>query len=252
MALYFEEFYGEQAQTLVLIHGGGLSSKQWKPQIECLADFHLLIPDLPEQGKTSGQFELADATRQLADLIETRAHDGKAHVVGLSLGGAAVLTLLRSYPGRVRTAIVTGTSGKLSKMLGQTMIWSASISKLFSAKWLTNAGIKQFGIEPYRELVYDDLLRATDPGFNRRLAQSLMALELPLNNAIPLLVLVGEKETGVAKQAARQLGHDVSNAKMATVPGVGHVWNLQKPELFCEVARMWATQLKISAPLTED
>ena len=234
---------------MILIHGGGLSSKQWKPQIDCLADFHLLIPDLPEQGKTSGEFELVDATRQIAELIETKAHGGKAHVVGLSLGGAVVLTLLRSYPRRVRTAIVTGTSGKLSRTLGQIMIWSAVISRLFSAKWLTNAGIKQFGIEPYRDLVYDDLLRATAPGFNRRLAQSLMALELPLNNTIPLLVLVGEKETGVAKQAARQIFRDISNAKAALVPGVGHVWNLQKPDLFCEVAKMWALEQKIAGSL---
>ncbi len=249
MALYFEEHHGQQPQTLVLIHGGGLSSKQWKPQIECLSDFHLLIPDLPEQGKTGGEFELLDAARQVAGLIETHAHGGKAHVVGLSLGGAVVLALLHSYPAHIDTALVTGTSGKLSKTLGQVMVWSASISRLFSAKWLTNASIKSFGIEHYRDLVYDDLLHATDPGLNRRIAQALVALELPLKNTIPLLVLVGEKETSVAKQAARKIFHDIPNAKAAIVPGVGHVWNLQKPDLFCEVVKMWALQQKVSEKL---
>src|SRR5262249_8563985 len=121
--------------------------------------------------------------------------------------------------------------------------------RLFSAQWMTNAGIKQFGIEPYRDLVYDDLLHAVDPAFNKRMAHSLMALELPTNNKALLLVLVGEKETPAAKSAAHQLFDQIPNASAATVPGVGHVWNLQNPALFCEVVSLWATQQQIAPAL---
>ncbi len=249
MALYFQSYHDDQAQTLVLLHGGGLSSKQWQPQIDCLSGFHLLLPDLPEQGKTGGQFDLVEAAQQVAELIAAHAHDGKAHVVGLSLGGAVVLELLRSHPDRVLTALVTGTSAKLSPMLGRIMIWTADVGRLFSAQWMTNAGIKQFGIEQYRDLVYDDLLRSTDPGFNKRVAHSLMALELPTQTGVLLLVLVGEKETPAAKSAAKQLFEQIPTASAATVPGVGHVWNLQNPALFCEVVRLWATQQQIASAL---
>jgi pimeloyl-ACP methyl ester carboxylesterase len=249
MTLYVEEFYTDQTQTIVLLHGGGLSSKQWQPQVERLVDFHLLIPDLPEQGKTAGPFDLPDAGHQVADLIRQHGHDGKAHLVGLSLGGAVVLELLRTAPDSVQTAIVTGTSGKVSRMLGMVMLASAPLGRLFSAKWMTNAGIRQFGIEQYRDLVYDDLLRAVDPGFNQRIARALMALELPTQNRAPLLVLVGEKETSPAKQAARQILAAVPNTKGATVPKVGHVWNLQAPDLFCDVVRMWVLQQKVAETL---
>jgi pimeloyl-ACP methyl ester carboxylesterase len=166
-ALYCESHHEKQSQTLILLHGGGLSSKQWQPQVGGLRDFHLLLPDMPEQGKTGGEFELNDATKRIADLIAAQAHGGQAHVVGLSLGGAIVLELLRAYPGRVQTAIVTGTSGKLNRMLGQVMLWQADLGRLFSAKSMVNTSIRMFGIEAYRDLVYEDLLRATAPGLGR-------------------------------------------------------------------------------------
>jgi len=77
----------------------------------------------------------------------------------------------------------------------------------------------------------------------------LMALELPVNNTVPLLVLVGEKETGAAKSAARQLFAAIPGVQAAIVPDVAHVWNLQKPDLFCDVVSQWATQKKIHGSL---
>ena len=248
-ALYYESHHEEQPQTFLLLHGGGLSSKQWQPQVDCLSDFHLLLPDMPEQGETGGEFELNDATKQIADLIASQAHGGQAHVLGLSLGGAIVLELLRSYPERVQTAIVTGTSGKLSRVLGQLMLWQADLGRLFSAKWMVNTSVKMFEIEAYRDLVYEDLLRSTASDFTKRIARSLMAAQMPTKNKVPLLVLVGEKETGPAKRAARQLAATIPSAKGATVPLVGHVWNLQNPILFCDVVRLWGTRQQIALVL---
>ena len=247
--LYCESHYEKQSQTLLLLHDGGLSSKQWQPQIGCLRDFHLLLPDMPEQGKTDGEFELNDATKRIADLIAAQAHGAQAHVVGLSLGGAIVLELLHACPERVQTAIVMGTSGKLNRMLGQVLLWQADLGRLFSAKWVVNMSIRMFGIEAYRDLVYEDLLRATAPGFTKRIAQSLMAAQIPTRNKVPLLVLVGEKETGPAKRAARGLAATIPNASGATVPRVGHVWNLQNPILFCDVVRLWASRQQVAPVL---
>jgi pimeloyl-ACP methyl ester carboxylesterase len=77
-ALYCESHHEKQSQTLMLLHGGGLSSKQWQPQAGGLRDFHLLLPDMAEQGKTGGEFELNDATKRIADLIAAQAHGGSS------------------------------------------------------------------------------------------------------------------------------------------------------------------------------
>ena len=113
---------GQQGQpAVVLLHGGGLSSKMWQPAIEMLPDFcRILAPDLPEQGQSEGiaPFTLDDTARRVAALIRQRVPGGKAHVVGLSLGGAVVLTLLHLAPEVVDRALVTGTAAVLSRLAG--------------------------------------------------------------------------------------------------------------------------------------
>jgi len=248
--LVVDSFYENQPETIVLIHGGGLSGRQWGPQVEGLTDNHLLIPDLPEQGRTPGPFNLQKATSQVAELVQARTHGGQAHFVGLSLGGAVVLELMRIAPRLMRTALVTGTSGTLAPWLGKIMKWSAGASGLLSAKWLANAAIAQHHIAPrYRDLVYDDLVRAVDPGFNTRVADALVSLRLPSQTATPFLALVGENETYFAKAAQRKIVASIQGAKGAIVPAVGHVWNLEQPELFCDVVRSWVKRNELHPSL---
>jgi pimeloyl-ACP methyl ester carboxylesterase len=248
---FYVQSAGNPAQpAIVFLHGAGLSSRQWTPQLAALAaDFYCLAPDLPEQGQTPGPFDLQAAVEGVAALIRAQVPTGKAHVVGLSLGGAVALEVLRQHPDCVQTMLVTGTSGPLTPLLGRVMIWSAGLGKLMPAAWLANAAIKQFGIEPQRALVYDDLLRAGDPGFNRRVAQSLMTHCLPEQSGVPLLVLVGGQETAAAKAAARGPLSHIPRATGRLVPGVGHVWNLQAPDLFNAVVRAWVTQIHLPATL---
>ena len=83
------------APAIVFLHGGPLSSRMWQPQIEQLTDYHLLVPDLPEHGQSRAipPFALPDAATQVAELIRTKAHAGRAHVVGLSLGAQTTVQL---------------------------------------------------------------------------------------------------------------------------------------------------------------
>src|SRR5436190_696195 len=41
-----------------------------------------------------------------------------------------------------------------------------------------------------------------------------------------------QKETVVAKHAARQLSKQIEGARGVMIPGVGHAWNLEVPDLF--------------------
>jgi pimeloyl-ACP methyl ester carboxylesterase len=57
----------------------------------------------------------------------------------------------------------------------------------------------------------------------------------------PVLIVVGEKETFVAKQHARKLVRAIPGARGLLVSTVGHVWNLQAPDLFTDMLRAWIT-----------
>jgi pimeloyl-ACP methyl ester carboxylesterase len=157
---------------------------------------------------------------------------------------------MRTAPDWIQTALVTGTSGTLAPWLGKIMAWSAGLSRLMRAEWLADTAIKQHHIDPrFRELVFDDLVRASDPGFNVRVSRALVDLQLPKQATMPFLALVGGNETYFAKSAMRKIVSSIHGAQGALVPDVGHLWNLQQPELFCEVVRSWVTRQEMHSTL---
>ena len=66
---YIKTAGDRQNPAIVFLHGGGLSSYEWQPQLESLSDrFYCLAPDLPEQGQSASlPFSLADAARRTVD-----------------------------------------------------------------------------------------------------------------------------------------------------------------------------------------
>src|SRR5438876_11242689 len=128
MALYLREAGPEDAPCIVFLHGLWLSSAMWQPQIERLSNaYHCLAPDLPEHGKSTdiGLLTLENTSRVVANLIREQTPHGRAHVVGLSLGGLAALGLLRDVPEVIDHLLVSGcgTTARLGPVI-------AALSKL--------------------------------------------------------------------------------------------------------------------------
>jgi pimeloyl-ACP methyl ester carboxylesterase len=96
MGMYVQEVGPAGAPTIVLLHGGGVGGWMWRDTMAAPSEVHLLIPDMPEHGKSqdAGPFSVAGTVRLVADLIAERAHGGKAFVAGLSLGAQVTVALL--------------------------------------------------------------------------------------------------------------------------------------------------------------
>ena len=232
----------KQHPALVFLHGGGLSSREWEPQFETLSGaFYCLAPDLPEQGMSTSikPFTLEDSARRVLALFADLPGK-RANVIGLSLGGSVALEIARTAPDMVDHLIVSGTSAGLSGWLGKLTIASAGMYRFFSQKQLLSMAYKQFNIpERYREGLREDLIKGFDVDFTRHFTEAMMHLKLP--EQAKALVLVGEKETVVAKGDARRLATRIKGAQGRIVPGVGHVWNLEAPDLFSDTMRAFVT-----------
>lgn len=242
--LYVHESGSPAAPAIVFLHGAGLSGREWQPQVERLPDYYCLAPDLPEQGRsvTEGPFTLDGAAHAIAGIIRERVPGGRAHVVGLSLGGAVALTMLRLVPELLDHVMVTGTAAGLGRALGALTAFSGSLYRFMSAERLIDMSAKSFAIpDAYRAMFREDMLLTSNATFTRHIAQALMTMQLPTATAARLLVAVGERETIPAKQAARKLVSTLPGARGVLVPGVGHVWNLQAPDLFTATVRAWIT-----------
>lgn len=230
------------APAILFLHGAGLSGRMWQPQMESLTDYYCLAPDLPEQGKSLGvgPFRLEDAVRRVIELIDERVPNKKVHIVGLSLGAAVALAIMRLAPTYVDHVVITGTAPL--KAYGKFVIALIPLMKLFNIEKQIKASSKQFGIsEEYSAIFREDLLLATTPAFTQHAIEALIDLNqlLPCESEAPTLVEVGAKENGVARRGARKFADCLKHAQRIVVPGVGHVWNLQAPELFTETVRSW-------------
>lgn len=239
-----------QNPAIVFLHGGGLSSNQWQPQFEGLSDrFYCVAPDLPEQGKSASlkPFTLADAARRVVELIRSLP-TGKAHVVGLSLGGAVALEVARTAPDVVDHLILSGTAAGLSKWMGRLTTASAGFYRWFKPETLLNMTYKQFNIpEVYRANLREGLLKSFDVEFTRHFTEALMQVQLPTQ--AKTLVVVGEHETVVAKSAARKLATEINGARGVIAPNVGHVWNLEAAEMFNRMVRAFVTDVPLPSEL---
>jgi pimeloyl-ACP methyl ester carboxylesterase len=250
--LHVQEAGPVDAPSIVFLHGAGVAGWMWQPQMAALSrDFHCLIPDLPGHGRSpdADPFTLADCTAQTAELIRHRAHGGRAHVVGLSMGACVTMQLLADYPALVERAIVSGPAG--GPMGRPILALLRLLLPLARTEFMLRQSAKALKLppelyEPFRQsqlrltsTTFDQIMGAID---QFRTPEALSAI------STPLLVVVGQKETSINYRNARQALGLQPRAVGRIAPGVGHSWNGENPDLFNRMVRAWVT----AAPLPDE
>lgn len=259
MTLYTRESGPPGAPTIIFLHGGGISGWMWGPQVEQLADYHCLVPDLPEHGQSAGEkpFKIPDSAARVIDLIRTRAHGGRAHVVGLSLGAQTAAHLLATAPEVVDHALLSGTLTRSfpgMSLLYPSVNWMYKLYAPFqNVDWLIRANMQSSGIPArYFPEVRDDTRRLTADALAHVLEENL-GFRLPPGldrAAAPVLVTAGQNELGVMRRSVRDLVKALPNARGYLAPRLGHTWNLQSPDLFTRTLKAWITDQRLPKELS--
>ncbi|KAH6856281.1 Alpha/Beta hydrolase protein [Chaetomium sp. MPI-CAGE-AT-0009] len=118
-----------QPTTLLLLHGLLSTHLEYTHVLPHLSAYHLLLVDLPGHSHSFSpstpplpeNYTLASMADAVAPLIQAHAKHGRAHVVGLSMGGFVALELARRHPALCRSVWVTGAAP-----LGGLFAWMAS------------------------------------------------------------------------------------------------------------------------------
>jgi pimeloyl-ACP methyl ester carboxylesterase len=254
MALYVRESGPVDAPTIVMLPGGGTGGWFWEPQIERLGDYHLLVPDLPEQGQSMAEkpFTLPDAARRVADLIHERARGGHAHCVGLSLGAQTLLQLLATEPALLDSALVSGAN--VRGLPGSSLLrpYFRMFMPFRAVPWLLRWSMQSGGI-PQR--FYPDVLaeaQATTLDAITHVTLESVSFRLPPGLAqvqARVLITVGQREYGLIKNSARDLTQAIPCAQGRMVPKGIHAWNMQYPDLFVRTLRAWMEFRSLPAEL---
>lgn len=101
-----------QGPALLLLHGLGGSHEDWRRQIADLSRrYQLVVPDLRGFGASERRepFTIHQHARDAAALLDT-LKIRRAHVVGLSMGGAVAIELALTTPGRVAGLVLANTA----------------------------------------------------------------------------------------------------------------------------------------------
>jgi pimeloyl-ACP methyl ester carboxylesterase len=181
----------------------------------------------------------------VAAVIREQAHGGKAHVVGLSLGGYVALELLNQHPNVVESMIVSGVTARpmsnvrLLRHIGKVQAW---LSYLTPLAWLMG---KSLGMpDDAIPLMIRDTRRLSSQTVGR-VYDEVLNFSLPARVSGPvqkrLLVVAGGAEVKAILESLPDFGALAPADRVATriAPGAHHGWPGELPDLFTRMIAAW-------------
>jgi pimeloyl-ACP methyl ester carboxylesterase len=244
MDLYFKETGDKESETIIFLHELNMAGWMWCRQTESLPDYHCIVPDLPGHGESQNiaKFTLDDAAKQVIELIDQRSLNGKAHLVGMAMGAQVILKILSRAPEVADRVFISGAlinSTSPSESFHELLDYLLNVYIPVKDDHLSiGSYIRCYGIPKNQRGKYINSTQVIKPSTAFNVLKENILFEMPDNlDKFPnsVLVMAGEKDYSVIKRCALDIADKLpcSNAYLAT--GVGHIWNLEAPELFNQV-----------------
>jgi pimeloyl-ACP methyl ester carboxylesterase len=227
-ARLFVEVAGDPARdAIVLIGGLGADLSVWRPNVPHLsAELFVVAYDHrgcgrsePGRGPATMDTYAQDGLAVLDDL-----RVGRAHVYGMSFGGAVALELVLTHPERARTVVLAAaTPGRAHAVPSggrapKDKPWLQRYAPTFVEAHPELARASPDARSRAGERAQWEALNAWDA--EDRLGQI----------AVPLLVLHGSEDLLVHPDNARRLADRIPGAELAILEGAGHAINVEQPE----------------------
>ena len=231
--------------ALVLLHGFSLDSRSWRPQIEGLSDrFTVIAWDAPGTGQSQDPpptFGIGDWAEALAGVLDA-AGAQRAHVVGLSWGGLLAQEFYRRHPPRVMSLVVAGTyagwKGSLpAPQPEQRLEGCIKDSSLPPAQFVQKYLPGMLGDAPSDQVRNElgDIMADFHPAGFRLMAAALAhadTRELLPTIRVPTLLIWGDADKRSALSVGQAIHDAIPGARLAVIPGAGHLSNLERPSEF--------------------
>ncbi|KAI1803194.1 alpha/beta-hydrolase [Daldinia bambusicola] len=253
--LFFTSLNDLAPITIVMIHLLTSSHLEWQHCWPKLSEYHLLIPDLPQHSRSRhiGPFSFTLAADLVAEMIREHAHDGQAHLVGISTGGFIVMEIIKRHPDIVMSAFVSGVAplnDMWKSINSQPKLAHIGLSVLLHSpkSWL----LKATGWAP--EFQNENLIKEIKRNNTSRLYEA--GTHDTAKWSKDDMVEVGKKDKRIALVAGgkqdnvegvRETGKlfeslgtgDGRGTRAFVVRHAIHAWNLQDPLLFAKGVRAW-------------
>lgn len=248
MGLYIKETGKNNTETIIFLHGEGTAGWIWDKQVESFNDYHCIVVDLPAHGKSANikPFTVKSSAKMVIDIIKERAHGKKANLVGMSLGAQIIVQILSMAHEVVDHALISGTIARNSQPTESFLKLLDNLIELYLPDKNKTICImsyaRSYNIPGDLRTKFKESTYVIEPYSLDKILRETILFKVPdnLEHAdVPVLVMTGEKDYRIINESALNLLNVLPNSKGATALKVGHLWNIENPELFNRVLRAW-------------
>lgn len=239
---YIEEGEGE---PLILLHGlfGALSNFE-DLFSHFSKSYRVIIPMLPlfDMGLETGVGTLARHVHRFIDAMKL----DKIHLLGNSLGGHVALLYTLKHQEKVKTLILTGSSGLYENSMGETYPKRGDYDYIKRKTELTfydpAIATKELVDEVY-EIVNNRLKAIKIIGLAKSAIRNNLSDELR-EITIPTCLIWGEDDTVTPPAVAEEFKSLLPNSELFWIEKCGHAPMMERPEAFNEILEAFLTKQK--------
>lgn len=232
----------ETAPWLIFSHSLACSLRMWDSQVAAFKDrYRVLVYDLRGHGASGvppGPYSMESLADDLKGLLG-HLRIGRAHFVGLSIGGAIGQCFALKYPGVFNGLVLADTnSAQTPQTLAQ---WEERI-RIAETKGLAplvEPTLERWFTEPFRgsrpEVVkaIGALIASTPVAGYVGCGRAIMGMNLTARLKeikAPVLAIAGEADA--ALPGTRAIHENIVGSKLVVLPQAAHLSNLEQPKAF--------------------
>lgn len=236
------EYGAQNPETIILLHGGGLSWWNYREVAQLLAaKYHVVLPVLDGHADSDTPFTSIEdnAARIIAHIDEH--FGGKVLALGgLSLGGQIAVEMLTQRPDICRFALIESVLVKPMKLTHALIKPTFGMSYgLIKQKWFAKLQAAYLGIP---QKLFDDYYRDTC-----KISKEDMIAFLQSNSAYsikPALqdakakvhIVFGSKEQSSIRISGKLLNHTILGSTLQILPGYNHGdLSLNHPQAYAQM-----------------
>lgn len=234
--------------TLVLLPGLACDATLWRDQIPALSahrpHHRVVVSDVHARHDTLPEMATALLAEQAGELV----------LMGCSMGGIVALEATRLAPQRIKALALLGSTARAdTPEVAQLRHDAIALFEQGRADEVLHANAA-FMFHP--DLPEDDEIVATYLDFVRRAGADALirqnraiAARADLRPALgaircPTLVACGEADAITPLECSQELADGIPGARLAVVPGCGHLLTLEQPARVNALLLEWLTSLR--------
>lgn len=222
------EYGNDHHDTIILLHGGGLSWWNYEDTANALQnDYHIILPILDGHAGSDKAFTtIEDNASEIIEYIDAHCGGSVLLIGGLSLGGQILLEMLSQRKDICQYAVVESALVRPSK-LTYSMIKPAfgSCYGLIKHKWFSGLQFKSLKI---KSDLFEHYFRDTCAISKKDMiaflqANSVYSLKESIRECnAKVHIYIGEKETGSIRKSAEDIHSALPQSTLQVLPKLYH------------------------------